>query len=314
MSSLFGDRMPVFVGVLAYKGGTGKTTISSVIGAGLSLLKGRRVLLIDLDPQANLTSVFISSRMFEYVEKTARMENTVFSLEAFLFPHTKPLIVPVPGTENLYIMPSHPKYMRAIELLGGVSVDRALAARTLLGDLVEKFNLDYIVVDFPPQMYQYVTTIAVASVDYILTPVAKGAFNDIAARYMIETFYETARTLRKGENMAVFLGAVLTRFQRRETSVIREIKERLRRHISTVARKVDAPVVGDPVFGTVLYYNPILTKISSNVIARTPYLVKVLTGSYRGKWHAEYRAMLKENINSLVTELETRVKEVISGA
>ena len=42
------------ISVSNHKGGVGKTTSAINIGAGLSLL-GQRVLLIDLDPQANLS-------------------------------------------------------------------------------------------------------------------------------------------------------------------------------------------------------------------------------------------------------------------
>ena len=37
------------------KGGIGKSTTAQAIGAGYAFLKGYRVLLIDLDPQSNLT-------------------------------------------------------------------------------------------------------------------------------------------------------------------------------------------------------------------------------------------------------------------
>src|SRR5438094_9912806 len=49
--------MATVIAVANQKGGAGKTTTTANLGAALAL-RGRRVLLVDLDPQGNLTSAF----------------------------------------------------------------------------------------------------------------------------------------------------------------------------------------------------------------------------------------------------------------
>ncbi len=56
--------MPAVVSVINYKGGVGKTTLTANIGAELAR-RGRKVLLIDLDPQASLTFSFYSGPDWE---------------------------------------------------------------------------------------------------------------------------------------------------------------------------------------------------------------------------------------------------------
>lgn len=57
-----------------YKGGTAKTTTAHNVGAALTI-KGRKVLLIDFDPQNNLTGCLLSPR------EGAKITATVFEAQ-----------------------------------------------------------------------------------------------------------------------------------------------------------------------------------------------------------------------------------------
>lgn len=306
---------PVLMGVVAYKGGVGKTTLTTLLGLGLSLIMNKKVLLVDLDPQANLTEAYLTRRVFEETVVEAYESMKAFSIEFFLRPDRDPIIVKIRETfDNLYILPSHHRYMRALELLN-IPVDLATTARARLGELAERFGFDYIILDLPPQMYHLVTPIASISTDYIVSPASKGAFSDVTIYYMLQTFYEASKTLRKAPGLNKYLGVVLVRFSTRETRNV----EAMRRRITNLVKKFvdeEKVIVGenvfypDPVFNTVVYYNPVLSKLRGVIVGKTPYIVKVFRKHYAGN---VYYDRLIENTRELVNELMERVRALAGG-
>ena len=119
--------------LLNHKGGVGKTTSAINIGAGLVEL-GKRVLLIDLDPQANLTiSLGIPRQKFTIYEALRG--------EAELSPYThKP---------NLDIITSSLDLSGAeMELIN--EAGREFILRELIGQVEDDY--DYILIDCPPSL------------------------------------------------------------------------------------------------------------------------------------------------------------------
>lgn len=118
------------------KGGVGKTTSTINVGAGLCL-QGKKVLLVDLDPQANLT---YSLRM-----NSQRLDTTIYdALKGKIDP--KDVIINHNGFD---ILPS------SIELSGAEMEFASEPAReTLLKHTLSKIGngYDYVLVDCPPNL------------------------------------------------------------------------------------------------------------------------------------------------------------------
>lgn len=136
-----------------HKGGVGKTTSTVNIGSGLSAGKhGKRVLLIDLDPQANL------SQSLDVIEP----DRTIYGSLRGDYPLT-----PVELTDKLHVVPS------TLDLSGAEIELSAEAGREfILKNLIEplKKKYDYILIDCPPSL-GLLTVNALAAADQVYIPV-----------------------------------------------------------------------------------------------------------------------------------------------
>ena len=120
------------------KGGVGKTTSTLNLGVGLAN-RGKRVLLIDLDPQASLTiSLGLNSRDFmeksivQVLTKTKDVKECIFKVK-----------------ENVYIIPSNKLLNDAEDIIKGKPFKEA-TLKLALEPIKQVF--DYILIDCPPSL------------------------------------------------------------------------------------------------------------------------------------------------------------------
>jgi chromosome partitioning protein len=124
--------------VLNHKGGVGKTTTTANVGAGLTILK-KKVLIIDMDPQANLTTHFGFSQ-----------ESGLTIYDSLLKNKTPLPIRNVQEIKGLDIVISSTDDMADIELqLSGV-VGREYILKELVAPVRNTY--DFILIDCPPSL------------------------------------------------------------------------------------------------------------------------------------------------------------------
>lgn len=142
--------MAIVISLLNHKGGVGKTTSAINIGAGLVEL-GKKVLLIDLDPQANLTIALGIPRQKSTIYEALRGESE---------------LVPFSVKEGLDVIISTLDLSGAeMELIN--EAGREFLLRELLQPVLEEY--DYIIIDCPPSL-GLLTLNALTSSRYVFIP------------------------------------------------------------------------------------------------------------------------------------------------
>lgn len=152
----------MILSVASQKGGTGKTTTSVSLAAGLAR-RGKRVLLIDTDSQANSSKVLLP----DYARIDAEQTLYATILER------KPLIVHDTSVPGLAIVPAHILLSNTdIELTSAIDHREARVKREL-EKLKDQF--DEVVIDCPPAL-SWLTINAFTASDKVLIVVSPGYF------------------------------------------------------------------------------------------------------------------------------------------
>lgn len=231
------------IAIVNQKGGVGKTTTAVNLGAYLARA-GHRVLLIDLDPQANATSGL--------------------GIEHQKLPHGIYEVLVTEKTMNDIIIPTPIdgyKLAPATLALAGTSVELVPLDRRefLLQDNIMTVNddFDYILIDSPPSL-GLLTINGLVAADEVLVPVQSEYYSLEGLGQLMETIDLVKENLHPGLKM---LGVVLTMYDPRfrlSEAVLDELYKFLpnsqifRSVIPRNVRLAEAPSFGQ----TILHYDP----------------------------------------------------------
>jgi chromosome partitioning protein len=151
------------IAVATQKGGTGKTTTSISLAAGLARLHNKKVLLIDIDSQANSSKVLLPE--YRHLTKDETIYTTLLA--------RNPLPVLSSSVSGLDIIPSHILLSNADVELTTAKDHREARLQTYLGQIKDQY--DFIFIDCPPAL-GWLTINAFTASDEILVVVEPGYF------------------------------------------------------------------------------------------------------------------------------------------
>ena len=206
--------MSRIIAIANQKGGVGKSTTAINLSAYLGV-KGKRVLVIDADPQGNTTSGL-------GVDKS-EIRNTIYEMILGNAETEECIVENV--TENLSLIPSNENLAAAErELIGIEKKD------FLLRDRIEEIrdNYDYIIIDCPPSL-NVLTVNALTTADRVLVPIQCEYY----ALEGLSQFIKTVNLVRERLNPEISIeGIVFTMYDAR-TNLSAQVVENVRENLGT---------------------------------------------------------------------------------
>ena len=224
------------IAIVNQKGGVGKSTTAVNLGASLALM-GRRVLLVDIDPQGNTTTgVGIDKRTIEADSYTMLLDR-----------HPIADVVQPTDVENLWIVPATLALAGAeIELVNADG--REYRLKEALVPAAESY--DIVLIDCPPSL-GLLTVNALAAAREIIIPV-QAEYYALEGLSQLTTIVEQARS---GLNPDIeILGVLITMFDGR-TRLAVEVLDEVHKHFpkrvfhTQIPRNIrlsEAPSYGKP--------------------------------------------------------------------
>ena len=228
--------MGKIISIANQKGGVGKTTTTVNLSAILAR-RGKRILLIDADPQGNATSGIGMDKEVE-----------LSTYDLLISEHPTVDIIQKTEIKNLYICPSNMNLAGAeVQLVSMMSREQRLKEKL---DSIKE-NFDYIFIDCPPSL-GLITLNAFTASDSVLIPVQCEYYALEGLGQLINTIELVKKHLNKGLYIE---GALLTMYDIRtnlSNQVVKEIKKYFSNKVyrTVIPRNVkvsEAPSYGLPI-------------------------------------------------------------------
>jgi chromosome partitioning protein len=264
--------MPITIAVSSFKGGTAKTSVSLHLAAALALFHGYKVLAIDFDAQANMsTGLGFDPDEHDSLAPVLQKERKI---EDVILPTSIPSMSLIPADS----------WLERVEVTGPLASDRYSHER--LKDLIKSLDYDFVIIDTPPSLC-WLTESSLIAADHALI-CATPEFYSVKGLERLSLFLSSI-SLRHPLNI---LGVALSFWNARGksndafTSVIEDtFPEKI---LQTKIRR-DISVTEASIYGRSLFETAPKSRAAEDFTSLTEEIVQRLDGKERNNSHGKHQ-------------------------
>ncbi len=230
------------IALFNHKGGVSKTTTTFHLGWMLAS-KGKRVILVDTDPQCNLTGMALGQGTEEDEDRLEQIYNTHSNIKTGLAPafESQPKAIEavdcihVKGRDGLFLLPGHVGFAEyevtlgiAQELSSSIQVLKNVpgSITDLLQKTANKFKADYILIDMSPSLSSINQNLLMTS-DFFIIPTSADLFSLMAINSLTRVLPKWYHWAKQASSMPIlkeanypfpnitlkFLGTIMQNFR-----------------------------------------------------------------------------------------------------